>query len=501
MGANAVEADVTFSATGEPLYMYHGPPCDCWRHCHQQEDFDDYLSYVHEIAIAEADSGVGRNLSLLFLDLKLDYLSAGAKVRAGRELAASVMRNLYPTELQLHTQRQRPQLATNSRSNKKLFSLIVSINHVTDIELVNNFLDHLERSNASHLMQRIGFDVGMNDDIQQIESMWRRSHGDSLNLWQGDGYTNCISPFYNLQRLSAALQRRDQESGYPRKVYQWTIDLHDRLRESLRLGVDAIMTNHPERLLSVLSEPEISHNFRLATRFDDPFKKVVSWRGFHRAGESARYQRSAVPGGGGFLASLVDVFHSWLAYMREIPFLSLPTTSRFFNKLKRRNFKYRTPIASSGPGVEAGELLAHSTARSFDASTDQQQQQQVIMLPRPSSADMKQTISISTTITISTTTPLPITTTVGSESSNNNETTTTIMISTTHSNPAYSIHAKDSTSPTDADTQQQAIDSLAPYEPPKWYTTFLSNFLVSLLKLALPVNGTSSTSTTSTQAP
>lgn len=338
-GANAIEADVTFGPEGDPLWTYHGPPCDCWRHCYQREDFNDFIQYVREISI-DTPNGIGRNLSVLFLDLKLDMLDQYGKARAGRELAKAVLGGLFVGGP-----------AARAPDDGGLLHLILSVNHVNDVELVRNFIHTLEINNSSRLLARIGFDVGMNDDLQQIESMWRKL-GPALNLWQGDGYTNCFSPFYNLQRLSRAVAKRDNPSDYPAKVYHWTIDLHDRMRESLLLGVDAIMTNHPERLLAVLQEPEMAHEFRLATRDDSPFRKLAR-RALGRNGETARYQRSAGPSGAGLLGSLYDILASWFNYIREIPLLSLPTTLLRSSGARRTQAPNRTRLA----GVTRVELI------------------------------------------------------------------------------------------------------------------------------------------------
>lgn len=48
-GANAIEADVSFSPNGTALYTYHGYPCDCFRHCNEREDIEKYLRYIRDI--------------------------------------------------------------------------------------------------------------------------------------------------------------------------------------------------------------------------------------------------------------------------------------------------------------------------------------------------------------------------------------------------------------------------------------------------------------------
>lgn len=326
------------------------------------------MSYIREITFEEPD-GIGRNLTVLFLDLKLDYLEPKSKARAGIELAKSITSHMFidkPTLQHSITQKSSTREGYSKSEPEIPIRLILSVNHVTDIELVNNFLHHLEQTNSSHLLNRIGFDVGMNDDIQIIESTWKR-FGGTLNLWQGDGYTNCLSPFYNLERLSKALLKRDSVTGYPRKVYHWTIDLHDRMRESLKMGVDAVMTNHPERLLTILREPELAHDFRLATRKDDPFEKIIH-RSSARSSESARYQRSTSPTNGGFIGNLVDVISSWFAYIKEIPFFSLPTTVRFMPKVKRHKSE-STIISPADPRSEYRVLTAQTLSNSKTPAT------------------------------------------------------------------------------------------------------------------------------------
>lgn len=446
---------MTFSRDGEPLFTYHGPPCDCWRHCHQQENFHEYLSYVREVAIDRLD-GIGQNLTLLFLDLKLDPLDFRAKARAGQELARSIAQNLFlDSDIMRQAIMTHEPLARNDSSliedimpkPKRLIRLILSINHVTDLELVYNFVHFMEENNATHLLDRIGFDVGMNDDLRDIDSAWSTLRS-KLNLWQGDGYTNCISPFYNLGRLSKALQRRDDSQGYPSKVYHWTIDIHDRMRDSLRMGVDAIMTNHPERLLTVLQEPEMAHNYRLASSADNPFKKISSSQA--RSAELGRHQRSAQPTSGGFIGGFLDVLASWFAYMREIPFLSWPTTSRLMPKAVR---EYRIGLGSSNSAQrqqqpEEPSFRVKSSHPDAAAAVESTQQQQVNTSSSPS-----ETMTTSNTTTV---TPMNVT-----------------------AAPSETISSSDG-------AVGSAASQQTTYEGPKWYTSLASNMLVSFMKITLP---------------
>ncbi|KFM78785.1 Sphingomyelin phosphodiesterase D SaSicTox-betaIIB1, partial [Stegodyphus mimosarum] len=45
------------------------------------------------------------------------------------------------------------------------------------------------------------------------------------------------------------------------------------MRTTLRMGVDAMITNYPDRLVSVLAEEEFSGKLKLATIEDNPWQK------------------------------------------------------------------------------------------------------------------------------------------------------------------------------------------------------------------------------------
>ncbi|KAL3184176.1 hypothetical protein MRX96_032461 [Rhipicephalus microplus] len=65
----------------------------------------------------------------------------------------------------------------------------------------------------------------------------------------------------------------DEESCYVDKAYQWTIDIWDQLRLSLRRNVDAIITNMPHRLASILKEREFRNTLRPANASDNPWAR------------------------------------------------------------------------------------------------------------------------------------------------------------------------------------------------------------------------------------
>lgn len=117
--------------------------------------------------------------------------------------------------------------------------MLLSIGHIYDSDFVLGFQNEIEsRGLADHLKDKVGWDVGLNDPISSIVSMWKRIEVIN-NIWQGDGRSNCISPFYNLGRLTSVIKRRDERNEmipdpFIDKVYHWTVDLSHNLRASLR---------------------------------------------------------------------------------------------------------------------------------------------------------------------------------------------------------------------------------------------------------------------------
>ncbi len=178
------------------------------------------LKFNFIINLMTGNRNYKKNLVLLFLDLKLSQLAPSAKAVSGQELAASLVNHLF-------------------KSNSSKVKVLLSVGHVFDYDFILGFENELESRKLNHLNNLIGWDVGLNDPLFAIESMWKRLDTTVKNVWQGDGRTNCLSPFYNLGRLTAAVRRRDEKNfmspePYMDKIYHWTIDLTVNLRASLR---------------------------------------------------------------------------------------------------------------------------------------------------------------------------------------------------------------------------------------------------------------------------
>lgn len=100
------------------------------------------------------------------------------------------------------------------------------------------------------------------------------------------GYGNGISfanfvlgPYYRYT-LEAACGIRAQ-AGRPSFIYVWTVNVHDELREYIRIGVDGIITDDPHDLVDIAAEPEFSSLILPATRTDNPFAQPDFAYGLH----------------------------------------------------------------------------------------------------------------------------------------------------------------------------------------------------------------------------
>lgn len=257
-----------------PVESYHGFPCDCGRHCFNREKLDKFIKHLGLITIPPATS----KLQLVVFDLKLKGMNDAQRETGGRHLAMLLNEHIYTPYLQAKKRRSR-------RAQQELFRppirVVVSINHVEDNILARSFLQYMRTSRLLFMHQQVGFDVGMNDDLGNVTSMWAQFQEATNNIWQGDGLTNCANIVRGSQRLKEAIEIRNSQ-GRIRKVYYWTADVMAHIRAILRFGLDAVLTNQPQRVIQVLQEEEFKQKYRLATPYDDPFDqfwiKPLAWK-------------------------------------------------------------------------------------------------------------------------------------------------------------------------------------------------------------------------------
>ncbi|GFY71447.1 dermonecrotic toxin Hl-PLD1 [Trichonephila inaurata madagascariensis] len=252
-GANALESDVQFNPDGSVREVFHGFPCDCFRTCHRSAKLSDYLQHVREITDPNIEDSYYEKMLLQFLDLKLS--SSNNKKESGRDLAKHVLEHLW----------------SKDRNRKQEVRVVLYVEGTSDAEFFVGFIEEFKERGQGSRLKDVGFDGGMSS-LYEIRDMFK-ALGIKDNIWQGDGKTNCISAFYPDGRLRRAVFIRDSKNGFISKVYHWTIDLKIRMRSSLSLGVDGMITNDPEDLLDVIQEPYYAESFRLANIGDDPFIK------------------------------------------------------------------------------------------------------------------------------------------------------------------------------------------------------------------------------------
>lgn len=266
--------DISFDSQGRPVESYHGFPCDCGRHCFNREKLDIFIKHLGAISIPPASS----NLQLVVFDLKLKGMSTIQKETGGKHLAMLLNEHLYSPYLKAKKRRSR---SANQDPFQPPIRVVVSINHVEDNVLARAFLEYMRKNRLLFMHQQVGFDVGMNDDLGNVTSMWSGFSEATNNIWQGDGLTNCANIIRGSERLKEAIKIRNAQ-GKVRKVYYWTADIMYHIRAILRYGLDAVLTNQPQRVIQVLEEPEFKRKYRLATPYDDPFDqfwiKPLAWK-------------------------------------------------------------------------------------------------------------------------------------------------------------------------------------------------------------------------------
>lgn len=269
-GSNALEADIEFAKDGTVLGTYHGTPCDCFRGCFQREKMADFLSHVRDVSSLPHSKYKGKMI-LLFLDLKTTQLPDDVKVKAGVTLAQNLMDHLWKG------------VAHEDRIN-----VLMSIGYARDRDVIRGAIAYLKQKGDPRVLEKLGFDVGMNDPLSLISRMYRRI-GIREHRWQGDGLTNCMRFIMPVDRLLKAIRWRDTDRGYMDKVYHWTIDLPYFIAKSIRHGVDGIITNRPENVRKVVESATFRGSHKVADARDSP------WTRFHEYPEDLKEDTDTSP--------------------------------------------------------------------------------------------------------------------------------------------------------------------------------------------------------------
>lgn len=252
LGSNVIESDVQFYPNGTIKELYHGFPCDCFRTCTRSVKLPEFLRHINKITNPLERGNYAQKMVMQFFDLKLS--SVRNHEAAGRDLARHILEYLW----------------ADDENRKQRVRALVYIESVNNLGVIRGFLQEFSSRGKEDLLKDVGFDGGT-DYLEDIQQMFRRLN--VHNIWQGDGKTNCVSVFYPDGRLRRAVGMRENENNSMKKVYHWTIDLKLRMRLSLNLGIDGMITNDPDDLVEVLEESYYRNEYRIATPDDDPFTR------------------------------------------------------------------------------------------------------------------------------------------------------------------------------------------------------------------------------------
>ncbi|XP_077551287.1 dermonecrotic toxin SPH-like [Haemaphysalis longicornis] len=252
--SNALESDIEFDKNGTVLGTFHGTPCDCFRGCFKREQMASFLEHVRNVSSFPHSKYKGKMI-LLFLDLKTTRLPDGVKVTAGVNLAQKLMDHLW-----------------KDVPHEDRINVLMSIGYARDRDVIRGAVAYFRQKGDPRVLEKLGFDVGMNDPLNLISRMYRRL-GIRENRWQGDGLTNCMRFIMPVDRLLKAIKWRDTKKGYMDKVYHWTIDLPYFIRKSIRHGVDGIVTNRPENVRKVVESAMFRNKLKVADANDSPWTR------------------------------------------------------------------------------------------------------------------------------------------------------------------------------------------------------------------------------------
>jgi hypothetical protein len=226
-GANGLEPDVQVYANDpQRLCISHGTGSS------DAPTPDDYLDELHALAAANPQ------LALVVFDCKPEVTTPDH----GFELLTAIRQHLtFDNDLNVIIS-----IATREKRQGEFFDRIVDI-----------------------LGPREGLMIDAEDDPGSVSDYFVgrgvTNHG------YGNGITPvnfAIGPYYRYTVEAACGIRA--AAGRPRFVYVWTVNVHDELREYIRIGSDGAITDDPSDLVAIASQfPSL---VRMARREDNPFR-------------------------------------------------------------------------------------------------------------------------------------------------------------------------------------------------------------------------------------
>ncbi|XP_077544583.1 dermonecrotic toxin SPH-like isoform X1 [Haemaphysalis longicornis] len=258
-GANAIEVDVTFAANGTALKFYHGPGCDCGRDCEKETQIGTYLSYLRN-AVAEGGPFAGK-LLLFCADMKVEEIEEGYKYDAGVSLAKNFISYLW---------KDVPQ--------SDMVNVLLSMPGVHQKDVFKGILETLSQAQiSSSYLDHVGYDVSGFEHLDMISTTYKEL-GIRQHRWQSDGILTCLVDIYPTLRMNLITDRRsstNSSKNYVDKAYAWTMDMPITIRRFLNEDIDGIMTNKPGTVLEILKEHRYTTKYRLATKNDSPWMRII----------------------------------------------------------------------------------------------------------------------------------------------------------------------------------------------------------------------------------
>ena len=235
-GANAVEIDLQFDASGKPTVFHHGRPCDC-------------TCIGGKYGICEAQPGICKastdapamlkhlantpGVALVIIDSKISGSEAKQK-QAGAEVAQLLTTRLFDA----------------GYAGKVVVSaaLLRAITYVS--AAATAFGQSKYRSNVYYAVDQ------QNDVARTIQELIDKVP--SANRLYATGSSACLPTQYF---SGVALASKNAKAGVIGLVYNWTIDRRESMERYLVHGTSGMITNDPKRLVDLLK----SRKVRLAT--------------------------------------------------------------------------------------------------------------------------------------------------------------------------------------------------------------------------------------------
>ena len=116
--------------------------------------------------------------------------------------------------------------------------VIIEIPKVQDKIVLTSLVQELKRRRKSCLLQRIRFDICMNDPCDCVKQI--NLNDKKLNIWQGNGNVTCSNPLNQMPTAKYAIALRNHSNSSIGIVYHWTIDIIQQIETILFLDIDAI---------------------------------------------------------------------------------------------------------------------------------------------------------------------------------------------------------------------------------------------------------------------